>query len=158
MKPRWTEAHPSVREQVTALLAQPYRMTDGRMSEAYAWKAAADFVWSRGYDLDPPRTPATEKIAALRAAGDFRELNRLYLLQGLDIEAAQEGRNLIRYNAMARWRAENSATETREADLARAQAEAREAEVEARAQQILAEQNRAALEKARQQARKELAR
>jgi hypothetical protein len=159
MKKHWTEAAgASVSEQIAALLAGPHRMSDGRASLAQSWLQAMNLAWSVQTDTDPPPTPASDKIAELRAAGDFRELNRLYLLQGLDVEAAQEQRNLIRWQAMRRWASEPSPAERREADLARAQAEAHEAEVEARAQQILAEQNRAALEKARQQARKELAR
>jgi hypothetical protein len=159
MKPHWKEAAgASVREQIAALLAGPYRMTDGRTSLAQSWKQAMDLAWSVQTDTDPPPTPAGDRIAELRAAADFRELNRLYLLQGLDVEAAQEQRNLIRWQAMRRWASEPSAAERREADLARAQAEAHEAEIEARALAIVAEQNRAALEKARQQARKELAR
>jgi hypothetical protein len=156
MKLHWRTAHISVREQVEALLAQPYKMSDGRMSEAHSWKRAADLVWSRGYDLDPPRSPVSEKLAELRAAKDFSTINRLHLLNGASFEEEAEKANVIRYGAMAKWRAQPSAEEQAAESLKQAEAARLEALVEARAQQLLADANGAALEQLRKQARKEI--
>jgi hypothetical protein len=156
MKPNWRTAHKSVREQIERLLEQSWKMADGRMSAAQSWKQAADLAWANGCDIEPPATPASDKIAELRTAGDFRTLNRLYMLQGLDIEAAQEKANVVRWQAMRKWAAEPSNAERQAADLQRAEAEAVAAQVEARAMAIVAEQNRAALEKARAVARREI--
>jgi len=156
MKPNWRTAHPSVRDEIARLLEQPWKMSDGRTSPAQSWMQASTLAWSVGTDIEPPTTPATERINALRATGDFRELNRLYMLQGLDVESRQELANVTRYNAMRRWASEPSNAERQAADLQRAEAEALTAQVEARALAIVAEQHRAALEKARVAARKEI--
>lgn len=155
-KPHWKNASAIVREQIEALLAQPYRMTDGRMSEAQAQKQAMDLIWSYGFDCDRPEPKVSQKLAELREAKDFREINRLHLLSGASFEEEQEQRNLVRWQAMRKWASEPSAAEQAAESLAKAAGAAREAEIEARALAIVAEQNRAALERAREQARQEL--
>lgn len=159
MRKHWKEgASPILRAQLEALESQPWRMADGRLSEAQADMQLQNLAWANGLNTSAPRMGAVEKIAELRAAKDFRELNRLYLLSGLDREAEQQQSNQIRWAAMQqKWALEPSAEERQAESLAAAAAAAREAEIEARALAIVAEQNRAALDKARAQARKELA-
>lgn len=170
MKEHWKNASPLVRAQIEALLSEPYQCAevaiddkretfvkkDSGKSNAQAYKQMMDLCWSFGFDCDPPPTPAADKIAALKAANDHRELNRLYLLQGLNFEAEQEQRNAIRWQAMRKWASEPSDAERQAEELAKAEAQAVEAQIEFRAREIIAQQDRAALDKARAQARKEL--
>jgi hypothetical protein len=147
MKPNWRTAHVSVRQQIEAYLA------DGTPA---SWKKAADLSWSMGCDIEAPTTKASEKIAELRESKDFRELNRLYMLTNIEAEARQEAANLARWQGMRKFASEPSNAERHAESLAQAQAAAREAEIEARALAIVAEQNRSALTKARQQAKREI--
>jgi endonuclease/exonuclease/phosphatase (EEP) superfamily protein YafD len=148
MRPQYQQAaSPAVREQIEALLAK---------GTASARAQCQDLAWSYGVDLPAPPTPISDRIAALKAAGDMREINRLYTLQGANFEAEQEQRNLVRWTAMRKWAAEPSREESAAADMKRAADAVREAEIEARAMAIVAAENAAALEKARKQARKEI--
>src|SRR5215207_9364444 len=156
-KKHWKEgAGAIVRQQIEALLAEPWRMTDGRLSQAQSEKQLMDLVWSIDLDCDAPSQSATEKVNALKVAGDFRELNRCYMLQGLNFEAEQEQRNMVRWTAMRKWAAEPSREESAAADMQRAAEQAREAEIDACALAIVAEENAAMLARARKQARKEI--
>lgn len=157
MKKHWKEAaSPGLRRDIEALLAQPYVMTDGRLSTAQADMQVMELVFSHGLDCDPPRTCARDKIAELKAAGtidSLDELNRLYRQESINLEADAEQRNLVRYRAMERWRREPSREVMQQQQAAAA---AHAAAVEARALAIVAEENAAALERARQRARIEL--
>ncbi len=139
-------------------LATPYQCADGQLSWCESWSRVSEQAFAAGFDTSPPPTTATEQIAQLRAERDFETLNERYRIEGLNFEADREARALVRWNSLRRWAAEPSNEERRAEELARAQADQREAEIESRALAIVAEQNRAALERARVQARKELAR
>ena len=148
-----------LRRNLEALLAEPYVMTDGRKSTAQADKQAMELAWSHGLDTDPPRTFAIDRINSLKVQGTpdaLRELNRLYQLEAINLEAEAEQRNVVRWTAMRRWAAEPSTAELQAEQAKRADEAAREALIESRALAIVAEENRAALERARAQARKEM--
>jgi hypothetical protein len=148
MKPQYQEAaSPAAREQIEALLAK---------GTASARAECQDLAWSYGLDLPAPPTPVSDRLAALKAAGDMREINRLYTVSGANFEAEQEQRNVVRWTAMRKWASEPSREETAAADMKRAHDAAREAEIEARAQRALAEHHRATLERYRARARKEI--
>lgn len=160
MKKHWKDgAFPALRAQLEELESQPYRMSDGRMSEAQSDLQIQNLAWANGLNTSAPRMTATEKIAELRAAGEagLRELNRLYTLQGINFESEQEKSNMVRWEAMQRkWAQEPSAEERQAESLKQAEEAQAAALVEARALAIVASEHAAALERARKQARKEL--
>jgi hypothetical protein len=149
MKKHWRQSGSAILiRQMEEILAQPVTVPE-------AENEAAELAWSRGYDVDPPRTPAMDRIAELRAVGDYRTLNREHALRGLHIDAEKEARNLTRWNAMRRWASDPSNEERQAEELKRARQEAEMAAIEARALAIVAEQNKQLLERARKQARAE---
>jgi hypothetical protein len=151
VKKHWKQSGSAILiRQMEEISAQPVCPAD-------ADNEMAELAWSRGFDVDRPRTPSSDRIAALRAAGDFRTLNRENMLRGLHIDAEKEARNVTRWNAMRKWASEPSHEERQAEELQRAKEAADLAAVEARAQELLAADNRAALERARAKAKKELA-
>jgi hypothetical protein len=149
LKKHWSEASPIVRGKIEEARTMA-------TSPEVAWRTMADIAFRYGFDVEPPTTPMSDKLNALRKIGDYRTVNRMHLLSGAHLIEESEKRNVVRFQSMRKWASQPSASEQRDESLAHAAAEAREAEIEMRAQQILAEQNRAATEKARAQARKEI--
>jgi hypothetical protein len=158
MRKHWKDgAAPILRAQLEALESQPWRMSDGRMSDAQADLQIQNLAWANGLNTSHPRLTATNKIAELKAAGDYRELNRMYLLNGLNFESEQEQRNLIRWQGMQQKWAQEPSPEERQAEAGRLEAEQAEAaRIEARALEIVAAESLAALERARAKARREI--
>jgi hypothetical protein len=155
MKPHWKDGGAILRAQIAELLREPYRLSDGGLSPAESWYQAAQLAWSNQLDIEPPPHSATDRVKALRDAKDFETLNEEYRSSGLNFEHERETRYLVRWTAMRKWASEPSSAELAAVALKQAEAASHEAAIEARAQQLLAEENRATLERARKRARKE---
>lgn len=97
-----SEAH-GLKKQVAAHLREPYRCADGTRSPAQSWLNAAELCWRYQLDIESPPETATKRVEALRAAGEWAELNEAYRLEGLNFEHEREIRAMARWTAMRKW-------------------------------------------------------
>lgn len=158
-KPNWRESNPTIRRLIenTFRYGVPRITATGNEvpSPATTWRAAAQEAWSAGYDIEPPPTPCTEHLRELERTSPS-EARRYKSENFLELELEQI--NVALWNQRREWAAGPSPAELAEQQRAARERAELDQRIEARAREILEEQNRRALEKAREQARKEFTR
>lgn len=160
MKDHWTAAPPKVRANLERL--RDHSSPGRDIPAAAGWSRLIDAAFAKGYRVDVADipTPATDELQRLTAAAkddpQAAELLRRRRLQLLK-DARAEDRAVVRAKALEEWAKGPNTEELQKQAKARVEAEKREAAIEAKAAEILAANQKKALEAARKQAAKELA-
>lgn len=156
-KPNWRDANPTIRRLIenTFRYGVPRVTATGNEvpSPATTWRSAAREAWGAGYDIDPPTLPCTERHAELAQTDPVTA--RHYKSEHF-IEMDLERENAAEWERRRKWAMGPAPAEYAEQQRAERERAELEQRIEARAREILADEQRRALEKARAQARKEL--
>ena len=142
----------------TALVVSKIRecfLTNGRTpANETEWSGAMGFAKAAGVHCGPPPTPTTAAWAAL--ATEDAGVAQKFRVRHADV-IRREALAVQRWKNLTSWLAEPTPQETAEVERLAREAAQHQSAIQHRAREILAEQQRVALERAVAQASKELA-
>lgn len=160
-KPHHTTAPTRVRDRIDLFARSPHILGESGQhvtaSAAYAQLQAQECAYRSGYDWPPEdvKTPATDRLKELEAAGDRNALAAFRRDRGIDLK--YEAQSITRARAMRAWAVLPTEAELAAERVGAALAAEHEEAIEKAAQQIVADAEREASEKRLMAARKKAA-